>query len=191
MWCLHLLPHTTAPRSVSLPGAVLLDRSSADVAGWEGRTKLIDQAETSRFGYSCLKRSGLFGGVRSVFPTPVLDLSLYHVVAVLPTVHPPACTIVFCLQQGKAQWTIYAISWIISYCNVLCSSPQHQQCTTASFPCHAGDIYNSVGKNPFHWPGCSNIYSQGSTSDRGEDVTMGHMAHHLAFQTSSWQSQGC
>lgn len=97
----------------------------------------------------------------------------------------------FCLQQGKAQWTIYAISWIISYCNVLCSSPQHQQCTTASFPCHAGDIYNSVGKNPFHWPGCSNICSQGSTSDRGEDVTMGHVAHHLAFQTSSWKSQGC
>lgn len=23
----------------------------------------------------------------------------------------------------------------------------------------------------------------------GEDVTLGHVAHHLAFQTSSWQSQ--
>lgn len=101
LWCLHLLPHTTAPRSVSLPGAVLLDRSSADVAGWEGRTKLIDQAETSRFGYSCLKRPGLFGGVRSVFPTPVLDLSLYHVVAGLPTAHPPACTIVSVCSREK------------------------------------------------------------------------------------------
>lgn len=191
LWCLHLLPHTTAPRSISLPGAVLLDRSSADVAGWEGRTKLIDPGRDIKIWLQLSKEARAVWRCEVGFPHSCSGFVLVPCGGSLAHGTSSCLHDCFCLQQGKAQWTIYAISWVISYCNVLCSSPQHQQCTTASFPCRAGDIYNPVGKNPFHWPGCSNIYSQGSTSDRGEDVTMGHVAHHLAFQTSSWQSQGC
>lgn len=103
----------------------------------------------------------------------------------------------FCSQHflgWRAQWTIHAVSWIILYCNVVCSSPQHQQCTTASFPCRAGDFYHSLWNSPValgwvlqqilsgphEWQGCAAMRMWGY---------LGNGRPHSAFQIPAWQSQ--